>query len=51
MTPLRKFYFINTTFICELTQAIDEYINFYNYKRLQKRLNGLNPMKYRANAA
>ncbi|MGI8385438.1 IS3 family transposase, partial [Robertmurraya sp. P23] len=24
---------------------------FYNYERLQKRLNGLSPLEYRANAA
>lgn len=35
----------------ELTYAIDEYINFYNTKRLQKRLNGLSPMEFRALAA
>lgn len=32
----------------ELTNAINEYINFYNTKRLQKRLNGLIPMEFRA---
>ncbi|MBU5486560.1 IS3 family transposase [Clostridium sp. MSJ-11] len=32
----------------ELCKAIDEYINFYNTKRLQKRLNGLSPMEFRA---
>lgn len=35
----------------ELTNAINEYINFYNTNRLQKRLNGLSPMEYRALAA
>ncbi|HAK43000.1 MAG TPA: hypothetical protein DCM59_10265 [Clostridium sp.] len=35
----------------DLSNEIDEYINFYNTKRLQKRLNGLNPMEYRALAA
>lgn len=32
----------------ELSDAIDEYIIFYNNKRLQKKLNGLSPMEYRA---
>ncbi|MEF7557393.1 IS3 family transposase, partial [Bacillus thuringiensis] len=35
----------------ELNQAVDEYIQFYNYDRFQKRLNGLSPMEYRAEAA
>lgn len=35
----------------ELTLAIDEYIHFYNHDRYQKRLNGLSPIEYRANAA
>lgn len=35
----------------ELSHSIDEYINFYNSKRLQKRLNGLSPMEFRALAA
>ena len=35
----------------ELTHAIEEYIFFYNHNRLQKRLNGLSPLEYRANAA
>lgn len=45
-------YYLNTykTFE-ELKQAIDEYIYFYNYERLQKRLNSLSPMKYRVLAA
>jgi transposase InsO family protein len=32
----------------ELSSAIDEYINFYNTKRLQKNLNGLSPIEFRA---
>jgi putative transposase len=32
----------------ELINAVNEYINFYNTKRLQKRLNGLSPMEFRA---
>lgn len=41
-------YYLNTynTFE-ELKQAIDKYIYFYNYERLQKRLNSLSPMEYR----
>ncbi len=34
-----------------LVEAIEEYIQFYNYERYQKRLNGLSPMEYRAKAA
>ncbi|TBX82496.1 hypothetical protein E0M25_02750 [Bacillus mycoides] len=30
---------------------MDKYIQFYNYDRFQKRLNGLNPIEYRAEAA
>jgi putative transposase len=32
----------------DLANAIDEYIIFYNTKRLQKKLNGLSPMEFRA---
>jgi putative transposase len=32
----------------ELINAVNEYINFYNTKRLQKRLNGLSPLGFRA---
>ncbi|MBZ9625836.1 IS3 family transposase [Clostridium sp. FP2] len=32
-------------------KSVDEYIIFYNTKRLQKRLNGLSPMEYRTLAA
>lgn len=31
----------------ELKQAIDEYMQFYNFRRLQKNLNGLTPTEYR----
>lgn len=31
----------------ELRQAIDEYIEFYNTKRLQKKLKGMTPTEYR----
>lgn len=35
----------------ELELDIKEYINFYNTKRLQKKLNSLSPLEYRAQAA
>jgi putative transposase len=35
----------------ELKKDIEEYILFYNHERLQKRLNGLSPLEYRAKAA
>lgn len=35
----------------DLSHSIDEYISFYNTKRLQKRLNGLSPIEFRALAA
>ena len=35
----------------ELKKDIEEYIKFYNNERLQKRLNGLSPLEYRAKAA
>lgn len=31
----------------ELKQAIDEYMHFYNMRRLQKKLKGLTPIEYR----
>jgi putative transposase len=34
----------------ELKQAIDEYIEFYNMRRLQKKLKGLAPIEYRNQA-
>ena len=43
MYYLRKF----STFE-ELEQAIDEYIKFYNTKRLQKKLKGMAPVEYRS---
>ncbi|MNP56285.1 Integrase core domain protein [compost metagenome] len=32
----------------ELKQAIDDYIEFYNKKRLQKKLKGMAPIEYRS---
>lgn len=29
----------------ELTTVIEKYISFYNHERLQKRINGLNPVE------
>lgn len=46
-----KYYLHKYQTFDELSIAIDEYINFYNTKRLQKRLNGLSPMEFRALAA
>lgn len=46
-----KYYLRKYRSFEELSKAIDEYIHFYNHERLQKRLNGLSPMEYRAKAA
>ncbi|MGH1034987.1 IS3 family transposase [Bacillus cereus] len=46
-----KYYLHKYDTFEELNQAVDEYIQFYNYDRFQKRLNGLSPMEYRAEAA
>lgn len=46
-----KYYRRKFTTFEELSLAIDEYIQFYNHERYQKRLNGLSPMEYRAKAA
>jgi putative transposase len=43
-----KYYLKKYSTFEELKNDIDEYIYFYNYKRLQKRLNSLSPMEYRA---
>ena len=42
MYYLKKFYNFG-----ELKLAIDKYIEFYNKRRLQKRLKGLAPIEYR----
>ncbi|MDO6450871.1 IS3 family transposase [Oceanobacillus profundus] len=34
----------------DLSTAIDKYIYFYNHDRYQERLNGFNPIEYRAKA-
>jgi putative transposase len=46
-----KYYLHKYDTFEELNLAIDEYIQFYNQNRIQKRLNGLSPMEYRAKAA
>ncbi|MFU0799928.1 MAG: Integrase catalytic domain-containing protein [Xylanivirga thermophila] len=46
-----KYYLNKYNAFEELKNDIDKYIYFYNYKRLQKRLNSLSPMEYRALAA
>lgn len=46
-----KYYLHKYNTYEDLSTAIDEYIIFYNTKRLQKRLNGLTPMEFRALAA
>lgn len=45
-------YYLHTypTFV-SLQEDIDAYIRFYNYERLQAKLNGLSPMEFRAKAA
>ncbi|GIQ66826.1 hypothetical protein PACILC2_53940 [Paenibacillus cisolokensis] len=35
----------------ELKRAIEDYIHFYNYERLQVKLSGLSPMEFRTKAA
>lgn len=46
-----KYYLHKYETFEELSQAIDEYIHFYNHERYQKRLNGFSPMEYRTKAA
>ncbi|MPM85641.1 IS3 family transposase ISEnfa5 [bioreactor metagenome] len=46
-----KYYLHKYNTYDELSNAIDEYVIFYNNERLQKRLNGLSPIEYRALAA
>jgi len=46
-----KYYLHKYETFGELSNAINEYIHFYNHVRYQKRLNGLSPMEYRAKAA
>lgn len=46
-----KYYLNHYKTFDELSKAIDEYMLFYNNKRLQKNLGELSPMEYRALAA
>ncbi|WP_370568613.1 MULTISPECIES: IS3 family transposase [unclassified Fictibacillus] len=46
-----KYYLHKFETFENLSIAIDEYIHFYNYERYQKRLNGLSPIEYRAEAS
>jgi putative transposase len=46
-----KYYLHKYETFEELSFAVDEYIQFYNHDRYQKRLNSLSPMEYRAKAA
>jgi putative transposase len=46
-----KYYLNRYSTFEELKKDIEEYIQFYNQERLQKRLNGLSPLEYRAKAA
>ena len=43
-----KYYLTKFHTYEELSKSIEEYIHFYNNERLQKRLNGLSPLEYRA---
>lgn len=46
-----KYYLNKYETFEELSCAINEYIYFYNYERLQERLNGLSPKEYRTMTA
>jgi len=46
-----KYYLNKYRTFEELKNDIEEYIQFYNHERLQKRLNSLSPLEYRAKAA
>lgn len=46
-----KYYLNKYSTFEELKNDIEEYMKFYNEERLQKRLNGLSPLEYRAKAA
>ncbi len=42
---------VDTKNIEKLQKDINAYIHFYNYERLQAKLNGLSPMEFRTQAA
>ncbi|MUG74116.1 IS3 family transposase [Paenibacillus validus] len=46
-----KYYLHTYRTFEELKKDIDDYIHFYNYERLQAKLNGLSPMEFRTKAA
>lgn len=46
-----KYYLHKYQTFEQLKNDIDDYIHFYNYERLQKKLNGLSPIEFRAKAA
>ncbi|MFD3257605.1 IS3 family transposase [Paenibacillus lentus] len=46
-----KYYLHTYRSFEELKKNIDDYIHFYNYERLQIKLNGLSPMEFRIKAA
>lgn len=46
-----KYYLHKYLTFDELSTAVEEYIEFYNYNRYQEKLNGLSPMEYRVKAA
>jgi putative transposase len=46
-----KYYLHSYSTFQQLQKDIDEYIRFYNYERLQAKLNGLSPMEFRTKTA
>jgi len=46
-----KYYLHKYQAFEQLKSDIDHYIHFYNHERLQRKLNGLSPMQYRAKTA
>lgn len=46
-----KYYLHTYQSFEDLKKDIDDYIHFYNYERLQAKLNGLSPMEFRTKAA
>ncbi|WP_370872522.1 transposase [Paenibacillus zeirhizosphaerae] len=46
-----KYYLHTYRTFEELQKDIDDYIHFYNYERLQAKLNGLSPKEFRTKAA
>jgi transposase InsO family protein len=46
-----KYYLHTYRTFEQLKQDVEDYIHFYNYERLQAKLNGLSPMEFRTKAA